>query len=189
MNCSTHKNKPAVGTCDACGAGLCQSCYEDFDIASTGEHLCPNCYRAVIVDEIEQVKPIRGMVIRELIIMIIGMIAGLVIGLDMYFGFGILFDEGTYIPVFPLYLPFVGGSLISIVKKIIYFYRDNKDSSGADDAVGNNVLTILIAVVMNVLIAPIMTTIRLIQRISDVVKVNAIMKEGNTLLSLMEKYL
>ena len=73
MNCSTHKNKPAVGTCDACGAGLCQSCYEDFDIASTGEHLCPNCYRAVIVDEIEQVKPIRGMVIRELIIMIIGM--------------------------------------------------------------------------------------------------------------------
>lgn len=189
MNCTTHNNRPAVYECDRCGKPICESCYNDFDIASEEEHLCSECYKNAVRDEIAEVKSLKGMVIREFVFIIIGLIVGLVLGLDICFGFGIVMDEPTGMVVAPIFLPFVFGSLLTIIKKIKNSYMENRDTSGDDTSMGYNFAMIIFAIVLNVIAAPVMTTIRFFQRIGDMRKINRIAEQDEALLVTIDDYI
>lgn len=51
MNCSRHYDRPAVGVCPDCGAGLCHECYD-----YTKGHLCYNCVRDYYLEQKSIVK-------------------------------------------------------------------------------------------------------------------------------------
>lgn len=190
MNCTTHNNRPAVAECDRCGKPICESCYNDFHIQNEDdEHLCAECYKNAIRDEIAEVKSLKGMVIREFVFIIIGLIVGLVLGLDICFGFGIVMDEPTGMVVAPIFLPFVFGSLLTIIKKIKNSYMENRDTSGDDTSMGYNFAMIIFAIVLNVIAAPVMTTIRFFQRIGDMRKINRIAEQDEGLLVTIDDYI
>lgn len=184
MNCTTHSNRPAVYECDRCGKPICESCYNDFDIASEGEHLCSECYKNAVRDEIAEVKSLKGMVIREFVFIIIGLLVGLVLGLDICFGFGIISDEPTGMVVAPIYLPFIFGSLLTIIKKIKNEYSEQRVEG--DDT---NWITLIFVIIINLLLAPIMTIVRFFQRIGDMRKINRIAVQDEALLVTIDDYI
>lgn len=184
MNCTTHNNRPAVYECDRCGKPICESCYNDFDIASGDEHLCSECYKNAVRDEIAEVKSLKRMVIREFVFIIIGLIVGLVLGLDICFGFGIVSDEPTGMVVAPIYLPFIFGSLLTIIKKIKNEYSEQRVEG--DDT---NWVTLIFVIIINLLLAPIMTIVRFFQRIGDMRKINRIAEQDEALLVTIDDYI
>lgn len=187
MNCTTHTNRPAVYECDRCGKPICQACYDDFDINDDDEgelHLCSECYKEYIRSDAAEAHALKGMVIREFVFIIIGLIVGLILGLDICFGFGIIVDEPTYIVVAPIYLPFIIGSLITIIKKIKYSYEDAREEG--DDT---NWITIIFIIIFQILIAPITTIMRFFQRIGDMRKLNRIERQDTEFLATVERYI
>lgn len=184
MNCTTHSNRPAVYECDRCGKPICESCYNDFDIASEEEHLCSECYKNAVRDEIAEVKSLKGMVIREFVFIIIGLLVGLVLGLDICFGFGIISHEPTGMVVAPIYLPFIFGSLLTIIKKIKNEYSEQRVEG--DDT---NWITLIFVIIINLLLAPIMTIVRFFQRIGDMRKINRIAVQDEALLVTIDDYI
>lgn len=187
MNCTTHTNRPAVYKCDNCGKPICQACYDDFDINDDDEgkiHLCAECYKEYIRKDAAEAHSLKGMVIREFVFIIIGLIVGLVIGLDLCFGFGIITDEATNIIIFPIYMPFIIGSLITIIKKIKYSYEEARVEG--DDT---NWVTLIFIILLQIFIAPITTIVRFVQRIIDMRKLNRIERQDYAYLATVERYI
>lgn len=190
MNCATHSNRPAVAVCDHCGKPICERCYNDFCIQNANdEHLCPECFKREIREEIAEVRELKGMITREFVFIIIGLIVGLVFGLDIYFGFGITTNEPTHIIVAPIFLPFIFGSLLTIIKKIKNSYMEVRDTSGDDTSTGYNIAMIIIVIAINLVIAPIVTITRFFQRLSDMRKLNRIATQDENSLITIEEYI
>lgn len=184
MNCSTHTNRPAVYKCDYCGKPICEACYNDFDIPDEGVHLCADCYKEYIRKDAAEAHSLKGMVVREFVFIIIGLIVGLILGLDICFGFGITTDEPTGIIIAPIYLPFIIGSLLTIIKKIKYSYENSREEG--DDT---NWVTLIFIIIFQLLIAPITTIVRFFQRIGDMRKLNRIERQDMEFLATVERYI
>ena len=187
MSCVTHEKRDAVYQCDKCGAPICRQCYDDFAL-NEGEddetHLCSECYKEAVRSEIAEVRSLKGMVIREFVFIIIGLIVGLILGLDICFGFGIIMDEPTGMFIAIIYLPFIVGSLLTICKKVYYKHQEaryNGDSSPW--------ITPLFNIIIYLLIAPITTIGRFIQRIIDMVRLNRIMQADSAFLVRVDEYI
>lgn len=184
MNCSSHSSRPAVYECDNCGQPICESCYNTFELPN-GAHVCSNCYKEAVRDEIAEVNSLKGMVKREFIFIIVGLIVGL--GIGLYFLIGALAsDSGMRLEFIPLviYLPFLFGSLMTIIKKIKNEYSDARVEG--DDT---NWISLIMIIIVNLLIAPIMTIMRFCQRIGDMRKLNRIAQNDQTLLVNIDEYL
>jgi len=183
MNCTTHTSRPAVYECDNCGQPICESCYNTFELPN-GAHVCSNCYKEAVREEIAEVNSLKGMVKREFIFIIIGMIVGLGIGLYLLIGSlasGAI--EYGFIPL-TIYLPFVFGSLMTIIKKIKNEYSDARVEG--DDT---NWISLIMIIIVNLLIAPIMTLMIFFQRIGDMKKLNRIAQNDQTLLVNIDEYI
>ena len=130
MNCSTHQNRSAVYECDNCGQPICESCYNNFELPN-GSHVCSNCYKEAVRGEIAEVSSLKGMIKRELIFIIIGMVLGL--GVAVYLAISLLSSNELpvyiFIPIF-IYLPFIFGSLLTIVKKVIRRFAQSTGEGG-----------------------------------------------------------
>lgn len=190
MNCTTHNDRPAVAVCDHCGKPICERCYNDFHIKNEDdEHLCYDCFKRVLNEEIGEVRELKGMITKEFVFIIIGIIVGLFLGLDIYFGFGIITSKPTHAIIAPIFLPFIFGSLLTIIKRIKNSYMEVRDTSGDDTSTGFNIAMIIFTIAINLAIAPIVTTIRFFQRLGDMKKLNRIATTDEDLLLAIEEYI
>lgn len=187
MNCNTHTSRPAVYECDACGQPICESCYNTFELPN-GAHVCSNCYKEAVRDEIAEVSALKGMVKREFIFIIIGLIVGLGIGLYCLISWLGTELQFAAIPLM-IFLPFVFGSLMTIIKKIRNQYSEERDTSGGDTSMGYNFAMLIMIILINLLLAPIMTIIRFCQRIGDMKKLDRIAQNDQTLLVNIDEYI
>ena len=73
------------------------------------------------------------MVTREFVFITIGLLVGLFFGLDIMFGFGVITDVPTHNPVGLIFLPFIIGSLLTIIKKIKNEYVEQRDEGSDTD--------------------------------------------------------
>lgn len=184
MNCSQHPQRPAVYKCDNCGEPICQSCYDDFEMPDNGGHLCANCYKEELRHEAAEAKALKGMVTREFVFIIIGLLVGLFFGLDIMFGFGVITDVPTHNPVGLIFLPFIFGSLLTIIKKIKNEYVEQRDE-GSD----TNWITLIFVIIINLLFSPIMTIMRFFQRIGDMRNLNRIYAQDVNAIIIIDNYL
>lgn len=189
MNCSTHSNRPAVYECDNCGKPICKACYDDFDLPDERVHLCSDCYTEYYRSELAEVIALKGMVKREFIFIIIGMVLGLILGIYFAVQIFALEDMVALGVILIVYLPFIGGSLMTIIKRIRNQYLENRDTSGDSTSMGFNFAIIFLTALINILIAPITTIVRLIQRIGDMRQLNRIEQSGYNLINAVEQYI
>lgn len=187
MNCNAHTSHPTVYECDACGQPICESCYNTFELPN-GAHVCSECYKKAVREEIADVGVLKGMVIREFIFIIIGLIVGL--GIGLYCLINWLGTELQFAAILlMIFLPFVFGSLMTIIKKIKNQYSEKRDTSGGDTSMGYNFAMLMMLILTNLLLAPIMTIIRFCQRIGDVKNLNRIVQNDQTLLVNIDEYI
>lgn len=168
--CATHKNLNAVAECDKCGAPICEICYDNFDLTDDGEtyHFCADCYKEFMVAEREEADDLKKMVRKEFI----GIIAGMVIGLILAILFILDVMNGQASPVLAVvgvYAMFLGGSFITIAKKIKHMYDENRSNDGSV-----NFFIIVMYIVIGIMISPIVTIARIVLRIIDYKKLNGI---------------
>lgn len=187
MNCSTHESRPAVYECDNCGQPICQSCYNTFELPN-GAHVCSNCAKEAIREEIAEVDSLKSMVKREFVFIILGFIVGL--GVGIYALINLLGGDWTGLAVaIMIFAPFVFGSLLTIIKKIKNQYMEERDTSGSDVSTGSNIATLLMLIVINILLAPIITIVRFIQRIGDMRQLNNIAQNDQSVLLNIDEYI
>ena len=212
MNCSTHASAPSVAKCAYCGAELCQECHDHFVIDET-THLCPVCYKAAIEEEIDEIKPVKKKVVWELISIILGILAG--IGFAFYVAWGDTTSTTLELVLGFVFFAFLGGSIVPILKRLGAYYKKHKKSRSEElhdlEADVRSVfhstpeedrafwirfirdffiyvfVPALIFAVF-VAIAPITTTVRLILRIVDIFKLNALLKQGGAILAYVDAY-
>lgn len=167
MNCGTHSSNPAVYKCDNCGEPICKSCYNVFETPN-GDHWCLDCYREALEDESDIVVQLKHMVKKEIILIIIGLVVGIIIDLCSILS---TLEKGIhpYLFFLSIYLPFITGSFVTIIRKIKYTYLANHDVSEyylqKDTSFNAGLLVALI--IFYIIFSPIVTIVRLFQRIGD----------------------
>ena len=141
MNCSRHNDRPAVGQCQHCGAGLCGECYN----YSGG--VCYNCFREIVADDNRRLRKMwMGFILWGLIF---GILFGMLLGsttssVDPSYGALSGIGMGFY--------AFMGGASFGVALQI---------NKGTRITFGQGLVMAVIAL----LIGPIMFIIRLIQLI------------------------
>lgn len=191
MNCITHEKRPAVHECDSCGDPICQSCYDAFETPD-GAHVCSECYKEAVRSEIAEVKSLKSMVKGEFICIIIGLVFGLFVGIDFIISSLKSPDAQNMMPLMiiaMLYCPFIFGSLITIIKKIKNGYDEKKDTSGGEYSSGANFATLVMLIFANLLIAPITTIVRFVQRIGDMKQLNRIAENDERYLTSIDEFI
>lgn len=181
MNCSTHPKKPAVAKCDNCGAPICETCYDAFELPDNEGHLCANCYKEELRSDAAEAEALKGMVKKEFIFIIIGLIVGLALGIYCLVNYGSPFGVIAII-----FLPFIMGSLITIIKKIKNQYSEERDES--DDG-GSNFLTLIFIILLNILGSPITTIVRFVQRVGDMRTLNRIYSQNIQAISAIDEFI
>ncbi len=176
MYCNCHKEDPATNTCDLCGEEICDLCYERYEIPDEGWHLCNSCFVKVANERIAYGNSERKKTIRKLIFSAIGFIIGLILGLDICFGFGILVHEPTNLWIAVVFLPFIVPSIFNLVTGGIDMYKKDRDKSGSDFSAGWNFLLIIIILFKATVASPIVFFQTLALRISNLKKANEVMK-------------
>lgn len=184
MNCQMHPSSLAANKCAECNQAICQNCYKIFETPN-GAHLCASCFRKAVKAEMAEVSTLKGMVKREFIFIVIGLIVGFGVGLYLLFGAGLGLQSFWIL----IYLPFVFGSLMTIIKKIKNQFLEGRDVSGGDYAIGANFLTLGMAIFSNLFLAPITTGARFCQRIGDMKKLDRIAQNDQTLLAYVDEYI
>lgn len=202
-NCVTHTSTPAYSTCDHCGAPICESCYDDFALKDEGEeqHLCAKCFTNYVKDQIVLTKETKKSIITEFVLIGVGFVIGLVIGVFLYLNMmsSLGENDSIFLPIILLvYCPFIFGSFVTIIKKIRRTYLSVK---GDEDVVDGNDLSsvllnfifkfvILLFVTLGCLIvAPITTIVRIIQRIIDIRRISAIDEDNQNFLTRLNAYI
>ncbi|MBQ2737897.1 MAG: hypothetical protein IJF38_04350 [Clostridia bacterium] len=170
MYCNFHYQDTANNTCDICGEGICDVCYERYQIHDEEQHLCNSCFIEVANGRIEYAKRERKKTIRKLILPVVGFILGLILGLDICFGFGILVDEPTNIWLAPIFLPFIVPSIVVLVTGGIGMYKKDRDPRGFD------IMLVIIILFKAILGSPYVFISAMAQRISYIKKANEVMK-------------
>ena len=150
-NCFHHLNRPAGAACDKCGKGLCSECADLFGTTDGGTY-CVECYKAIVGDNVVKLKRARGIILREFIFIIAGLILGLIIGIAA---------KQDLIGVV-LYVA-VGGSLGTIIKQTANAHYK-----------GWGWLWVILYFVLMVMVSPIMTVIRIVRRIKDMIRLKKI---------------
>lgn len=178
MNCSQHPNRPAVYECDCCGAPICQSCYDDFDLPNDEGHLCADCYKEELRSEAAEALSLKSMVKKEFILIIVGLIVGLILGIIMCVDMGVTGIAGIAI------FPFIFGSLMTIVKKIKNEYSETRNEG--DDT---NWISLVLIIIFNLALAPVTTIVRFVQRIGDMKKLNRIYEQDINAITTIDDYL
>ena len=178
MNCVTHEKRPAVANCDCCGDPICESCYNDFALPDDEGHLCAECYKEELRSEAAEASALKQMVKKELIFIIIGLIVGLAIGIYLAVAYG------TVGIVALVFLPFIFGSLLTIIKKIKNEYAEERTEG--DDT---NWITLIFVIIFNLALSPVTTIVLFFQRISDIKKLNEIFAQDIKAVSLIDQYI
>ena len=188
MNCKTHPSRPSVYNCESCGAPICESCYDVFELPDTHEHVCSDCFKEEVRKEIGEVNALKSMVKREFIFIVIGLVIGLAAGL--YFLISWIHTDLKYAAI-PLmvFLPFIFGSLMTIIKKIKNQYMDSRDTGGDASALGANIFILILTIVLNLVLSPITTLVRFFQRIGDMRQLNTIMQNDERLIVAIDQYI
>lgn len=163
--CVSHKGLPAVYECDKCGAPICDSCYDAFTLEDEGEefHFCADCYKGFIAAEAEEAVSLKKMIVREFIGIAFGMVIGFILGLALGMDTNVLALQ----ILLPILGTFVGGSFVTIVKKIYNSYQLNKDTSGGDSSWVFNLFTALFICAGYIIISPFTTIYRIVVRVQD----------------------
>lgn len=185
-NCVSHPEIESVSTCDKCESPICESCYSAFTLEDDGEeyHFCADCYKGFVKGEIEEAKDLKKMIVKEFVGIAFGMLIGLLVGLFLGLKSSIL----TWQIVLPILGVFVGGSFVTIVKKIYNGYQENKDRSGDDSAWFINLITILFITIGCLIASPFTTLYRIIIRAIDNRSLDEMITSATGVLSSIDEF-
>lgn len=168
LTCCHHKGRSASATCKHCGRALCSECADVLQ-TTEGDIFCVDCYKAVLNENVKQVKKARRKIIREFIVILIGLIVGIVVC-----AIGELFQQGAMIAT--IVICFFGsfGTIINQVRFARYK--------------GWGWLWVILYFILMVFVCPIMTLYRIGMRIKDIVVLSKIVKSDREGAILAEQY-
>lgn len=165
-NCYHHLDRPASGTCNSCGKGLCHECIDTLR-TSDGLILCVDCYKKTLNENVAKVKKARKVIITELVMIVVGLIIGLIIG--------IVTQEGNSLGI--IIAASIGGSFGTIAKNLILMKR-----------LGWGWLWIILKSALWFIISPVVTLWRIIVRIKDIVRASRIARSDTEGAVLAEQF-
>lgn len=185
-NCISHPEIESVATCDKCGNPICETCYSTFTLEDEGEeyHFCADCYKGFVRGEIDEAKDLKKMIIKEFIGIALGMLIGLLVGLFLGLKSTIL----AFQIILPILGVFVGGSFVTIVKKIYNGYQENKGRSGDDSSWIINLITILAITIGCLIASPFTTIYRIIIRALDNKSLDEMITNANGVLNSVDEF-
>lgn len=194
MNCVTHTKSPAVAQCDECGRPICQLCYDSFELPNDEGHLCADCFKKEVNEEISEVNSLISMTKREIGFIIFGFFAGLIgaIVLLFIFLFNPMKDPSFSQPnplmyLLILYMPFALGSLMTVLKRIFRVFKATND--GSEDSWIYALIFAIIAGWAMLLVTPIITIYRFVVRIKDKKRLNVILGNDQHLLTAIDNFI
>ncbi len=165
MNCYHHLDRPANASCSICGKGLCHECADTFQ-TTDGHIYCVDCYKKVVNENVQNVKKVRRIIIREFVFIMIGLIIGLIIGFTVANG-----------GMNAVICAAAGGSIGTIIKQIRYArYK------------GWGWLWVILYAILMIIVSPIMTLYRIIVRIKDIVKLSKIARNDSAAIELADYF-
>ena len=185
MFCKTHTTEEAVYSCDRCGDPICQECYERCGFSVTEEILCWSCMKDAINESIKCLRKffVKGILIIALLVL--GFALGLVLGLDVYYGWGILVDEPTNFVFAPILLPFVLPLIYHLVVWGKEMFEKEKERSGDDSSLGYNFVVIIWIIIRALAIAPFGFVYSIVKIILNMIKSKKAQYEYTEILHLM----
>jgi len=202
-NCSIHKRREAKGYCYKCHNPICDECYNVFKTPNeppyNGVHLCAECFKKECEFEYNHNIKIQKMVKKEMKFIIVGMIIGLIISLYLIVKSLIdkTFDWSNLWTV--LLIPFIIGSLLTIVKRVIRIFVASKpdaSNSSNDGDISQSLISLIIRIVLTMFIAiiililsPIITIRRIILRRKDLKSLDEMIYDTMSLCNSIDEYM
>ena len=137
--------------CDTCGEEIKEG---EFYHEHEGKILCIPHYLERLDSVSEDCRDCKKKSFIFLLRCLVGVALGLVIGLDIYFGFGILCDNPTHILIAPILLPLFASLLIAMPKQYIGDIKDYYNKWLTGDSAGEIFIAILVTAFRAIIVSP-----------------------------------
>lgn len=168
--CYHHPDEPAAGQCARCGKYICRDCVEAYTVTG-GEYvnqcLCYDCCQDLVAENVSTLKKQKGKITALFVATIIGMIIG-----------ATFFSESAAAGVICM---FWFGSF--------WWWIKNTVSAWWNNPAGRSFAGFIGAGIGGLIIAPIKTTIKVVQCIVYLSKTSAFIKEDSEALVRMREYM